>query len=60
MRVEPPKRPAVAVRRPTRTTVRTFYRGLASLQVGLLDDAQASSRTTELVPREPAAWADSA
>ncbi|MEO8256413.1 MAG: FG-GAP-like repeat-containing protein [Acidobacteriota bacterium] len=40
-------------------TVRSFYRGLASLQVGLLDDAKREfTRTTELVPREPAAWAD--
>lgn len=40
-------------------TVRMFYRGLASLQVGLLDDAKREfTRTTELVPREPAAWAD--
>jgi tetratricopeptide (TPR) repeat protein len=40
-------------------TVRAFYRGLASLQVGLLEDAKREfTRTTELVPREPAAWAD--
>ena len=40
-------------------TVRRFYRGLASLQVGLLDDAKREFlRTTELAPREPAAWAN--
>ena len=38
---------------------RSFYRGLASLHVGLLDQAlQAFARTTELVPPEPAAWAN--
>src|SRR6476659_5562254 len=40
-------------------TTRNFYRGLASLQVGLLDDAKREfTRTTELVPSEPAGWAD--
>jgi tetratricopeptide (TPR) repeat protein len=38
---------------------RAFYRGLASLQVGLLDGAREEfTRATELVPREPAAWAN--
>src|SRR5689334_8499041 len=38
---------------------RTFYRGLAALQVGLLDDATAAfTRATEIVPGEPAAWAN--
>lgn len=38
---------------------RSFYRGLASLQVGLLDDArEAFTRATELVAAEPAAWAN--
>jgi tetratricopeptide (TPR) repeat protein len=38
---------------------RTFYRGLASLQVGLLDNArQQFTRATELVPAEPASWAN--
>ncbi len=38
---------------------RQFYRGLASLQVGLLDDAKSAfKRSTELVPGEPAAWAN--
>ena len=38
---------------------RTFYRGLASLQVGLLDGArQDFTQATELVPREPASWAN--
>ena len=40
-------------------TVRSFYRGLAALQVGLLDDAKREfTRTTELAPREPAGWAN--
>jgi tetratricopeptide (TPR) repeat protein len=39
--------------------VRTFYRGLASLEVGLLDDAKRDfGRATEVVPVEPAAWAN--
>jgi len=38
---------------------RSFYRGLAALQVGLLDDArEAFGRATELVPAEPASWAN--
>jgi len=40
-------------------TTRTFYRGLAELQVGLLDDAKRDfGRATELVPNEPASWAN--
>src|SRR6185369_6213445 len=40
-------------------TTRTFYRGLAELQVGLLDDAKREfTKTTELVPDEAAGWAD--
>jgi Tfp pilus assembly protein PilF len=40
-------------------TTRNFYRGLAELQVGLLDDARREfTKTTELVPREPAGWAN--
>jgi tetratricopeptide (TPR) repeat protein len=38
---------------------RTFYRALAHLDVGLLDNArQEFTRATELVPDEPAAWAN--
>ena len=38
-----------------RETVRAFYRGLASLEVGLLDDAQAQfERAAALAPDEPA------
>lgn len=38
---------------------RSFYRGLATLQVGLLEDARREfRRTTDLVPAEPAAWAN--
>ena len=38
---------------------RTFYRGLAALQVGLLDGAQQDfTRATTLVPDEPATWAN--
>lgn len=38
---------------------RQFYRGLASLQVGLLDSArQDFARATELVADEPASWAN--
>jgi Tfp pilus assembly protein PilF len=38
---------------------RTFYRGLASLQVGLLDGArQDFTQAAERVPREPASWAN--
>jgi tetratricopeptide (TPR) repeat protein len=40
-------------------TSRAFYHGLAALEVGLLDDArQQFTRATELVPEEPAAWAN--
>src|SRR3954471_19615076 len=40
-------------------TTRAFYRGLAELQVGLLDDAKRDfGKGTELVPGEPAAWAN--
>ena len=38
-----------------RETVRAFYHGLAALEVGLLDDAQAQfERAAELAPDEPA------
>jgi len=38
---------------------RAFYHGLASLQVGLLDDAKREfGRSTELGPGEPAGWAN--
>ena len=38
-----------------RETVRAFYRGLASIEVGLLDDAQAAfERAAALAPDEPA------
>ena len=37
----------------------TFYRGLAALQVGLLENAmQDFTQTTTLVPAEPAGWAN--
>ena len=40
-------------------TTRSFYRGLAELQIGLLDDAKRDfGKATELVPGEPAAWAN--
>jgi tetratricopeptide (TPR) repeat protein len=40
-------------------TTRSFYRGLAELQVGLLDDAKRDfGKAAELVPDEPAAWAN--
>src|SRR5437763_17063799 len=40
-------------------TTRSFYRGLAELQVGLLDDARRDfGRATEVVPGEPASWAN--
>src|SRR3954462_4194640 len=40
-------------------TTRAFYRGLAELQVGLLDDAKRDfGKATELVPSEPASWAN--
>ena len=42
-----------------RETVRTFYRGLASLEVGLLSDARDQFvRASELAPREPAIHAN--
>ena len=38
---------------------RAYYHGLAALQVGLLDDAKTQfTRATEIVPGEPAAWAN--
>jgi len=38
---------------------RAFFRGLASLEVGLLDDAKREFTTvTVTVPKEPAAWAN--
>jgi Tfp pilus assembly protein PilF len=38
---------------------RAFYHGLAALQVGLLDDSRAEfTKATELVPQEPASWAN--
>jgi tetratricopeptide (TPR) repeat protein len=38
-------------------TTQAFYQGLASLEVGLLEDAKGSfGRATELVPDEPAGW----
>ena len=37
--------------------VRAFYRGLAALEIGLIDDAKTDfSRTTSLAPGEPAGW----
>src|SRR6185312_5013915 len=40
-------------------TTRAFYRGLAELQVGLLDDAKRDfGKATVLVPDEPASWAN--
>ena len=40
-------------------TARRFYRGLAALDVGLLDDAATEFlRAAELVPAEPASWAN--
>jgi tetratricopeptide (TPR) repeat protein len=39
--------------------VRSFYLGLANLEVGLLDDARRGfARAGELVPGEPATWAN--
>ena len=39
--------------------VRVFYRGLAALDTGLLDNAQADfTRATVLAPGEPATWAN--
>ena len=47
-----------------RDTVGAFYRGLASLEVGLLDDARTQfSLAAELAPAEPAVpvpWAEAA
>ena len=40
-------------------TTRSFYRGLAGLDVGLIDGAvQDLRRAAELAPREPAVWAN--
>src|SRR4051812_35104331 len=40
-------------------TTRSFYRGLAELQVGLLDDAKRDfGKAADLAPGEPAAWAN--
>src|SRR5215831_10988508 len=40
-------------------TIRSFYRALAQLQVGLLDDAKKNfEKATQLAPGEPAAWAN--
>ena len=40
-------------------TTRHFYRGLAGLQVGLIDSArQELAQATSLAPGEPAAWAN--
>ena len=39
--------------------LRAFYRGLAELEVGLLDNArQDFARATQVIPEEPAAWAN--
>jgi tetratricopeptide (TPR) repeat protein len=39
--------------------VRTFYHGLAALEVGLLDDARSQfEQATTSVPEEPASWAN--
>ena len=47
------------VPRPTQEVTRAFYRGLAALEVGLLDDARDQfARATELAPDEPASWAN--
>jgi tetratricopeptide (TPR) repeat protein len=38
---------------------RAFYHGYAALQVGLLDDAKTQfARATDVVPNEPASWAN--
>src|SRR6476620_7097883 len=38
---------------------RAFYHGYAALQVGLLDDAKTQfAKATDVVPNEPAAWAN--
>jgi len=40
-------------------TTRAFYRGLAELDIGLLDDAKRDfGKAAELVPDEPASWAN--
>jgi tetratricopeptide (TPR) repeat protein len=40
-------------------TTRSFYHGLAALEVGLLDDArQQFTSAATLVPKEPASWAN--
>ncbi len=40
-------------------TTRAFYRALAELQVGLLDDAKRDfGKAADLVPAEPASWAN--
>jgi len=45
--------------RPYQDMTRAFYRGLAELEVGLLDNArQDFTRATQIVPEEPAAWAN--
>ena len=47
--------PAAGASPEYRETVRAFYRGLAALEVGLLDDAQAQfERAAALAPDEPA------
>jgi tetratricopeptide (TPR) repeat protein len=52
-------RPLAVDPRTYEQTVSTFYRALASLQVGLLDDAKTGfAKATELVPGEPAGWAN--
>src|SRR5262245_35838870 len=44
---------------PYEQATRAFYHGLAALDVGLLDDARTQfTRATEVVPGEPAAWAN--
>jgi tetratricopeptide (TPR) repeat protein len=44
---------------PYEQITRAFYRGLASLEVGLLDDAKREfTSATVLVPEEPASWAN--
>ena len=44
---------------PYEETTRAFYRGVASLDVGLLDDAKREfTAAAQLVPGEPASWAN--
>jgi Tfp pilus assembly protein PilF len=44
---------------PYEQVTRAFFRGLASLEVGLLDDAKREfTAATTLVPEEPASWAN--